>query len=89
MNIFPDENSSSFGNCSYLLATQEKSVTFDAQRYQEILDMPELSDEQRSEIVATLWSMIMTFIDIGYQVQTTETIDVPAPSKSKEIRREE
>lgn len=43
-------------------------LTLDFARYEAMLDDPDLSEEQRLEFLETLWSIIVSFVDLGYGV---------------------
>ncbi|MEE4538260.1 MAG: hypothetical protein V2J51_07195 [Erythrobacter sp.] len=51
------------------LETQaRKVVTVDVEKYQAWLDDPALSDEQKEQIVQSLWEIILAFVDLGFGV---------------------
>lgn len=78
MQLSKTEGSSGFILHNHQPAAPVKSLKIDVHHYQELLDMPDLSEELRSEILTTLWSMIMTLIDLGYKVHPHEMADLPA-----------
>ncbi len=50
----------------------KKSLKIDVSRYEEWLDDPALSEAQKEEILGSLWSIIMCFIDLGFGVSPLE-----------------
>ena len=68
-----------------------KRLEIDVERYQAYLDENGLSDEQRSEFVTALWTIMVAFVDLGYGVHPTQSgpadvIDMSAsrvPAKDK------
>ncbi|MEM0987336.1 MAG: hypothetical protein AAGK00_00545 [Pseudomonadota bacterium] len=50
-----------------------KALTLDIERYQQMLDCPDLTDTQRREFIGALWSIICFFVERGYQVQPEES----------------
>ncbi|SPF80663.1 hypothetical protein [Pseudoprimorskyibacter insulae] len=49
-----------------------KSLTLDVERYQAMLDAPDLSDAQRRELIETLWQVVVGFIDLNVEIRTTD-----------------
>jgi len=49
------------------------TLTLDVAKYEAMLDAPELSAEDRKDILDTLWMLICSFVDLGYQIQPAET----------------
>ncbi|WP_156916908.1 hypothetical protein [Leisingera aquimarina] len=47
---------------------QAPTVTLDIERYQHFLEAPELSDQQKEELLKTLWSMIFCLVELGFTV---------------------
>lgn len=45
-----------------------KTLQVDTAKYQEYLDDPDLSNEQKEQIVEALWTIIIAFVDLGYGV---------------------
>lgn len=60
-----------------------KSVEIDVEKYQAYLDDPDLSDEERKQLVHLIWQIMMAFVDLGFGVhpvqqacgKTTENTD--------------
>ena len=49
-----------------------KSLTLDVERYQAMLDAPDLSDAQKRELIETLWQVVIGFIDLNIEIRTTD-----------------
>lgn len=47
-------------------------LTLDVERYQDLLDAPDMSDADRRAFLATLWEVIVAFVDLGFQVEPAE-----------------
>lgn len=45
-----------------------KAIQIDTAKYQAYLDDPDLSDEQKEQIVKALWQIMMAFVDLGYGI---------------------
>ncbi len=48
--------------------TSKTTVEVDIRKYQAWLDDPDLSDEQKEQIVKALWQIIICFVDLGFGV---------------------
>ncbi|MEM9963402.1 MAG: hypothetical protein AAF882_20530 [Pseudomonadota bacterium] len=44
----------------------------DVERYQHLLDDPALTDAQKREIIEALWSIIVSFVDLGFGVHPAQ-----------------
>ena len=47
-------------------------LTVDYERYAHLLDDPELSEEQKRELLQALWEIICTFVSIGFGVHPAQ-----------------
>lgn len=48
--------------------SSEKRIQIDTAKYQAYLDDPDLSDEQKEQIVEALWQIILCFVDLGFGI---------------------
>ena len=48
---------------------RSQSVSIDIRTYQGMIDHPGLSVEERYQIVNALWSMMVMFVDLGFNLQ--------------------
>jgi hypothetical protein len=44
------------------------TLTVDVARYQEYLDGSDLTSEQKEEFLRAMWSIVVTFVELGYGV---------------------
>ena len=59
------------------------SLTIDYDLYQHYLDDSDLTDEQKREFLDVLWSIIVSFVDLGFGVHPLQqTTDDTAPINS-------
>lgn len=49
-------------------------VTVDIEKYQSYLDDPSLSVEQKEEFLQALWSIIVTFVELGFGVHPLQEV---------------
>lgn len=49
-------------------------ITIDAAKYQEYLDDSGLSDEQKEEFLQTLWTIIVSFVELGFGVHPLQEV---------------
>ena len=54
-----------------------RTLTFDAARYEAMINDLDLSDDQRQELLAMMWNLIVGFVDLGFEVKMD-----PDPEKS-------
>lgn len=55
-----------------LNAKQKPELSVDTAKYQAYLDDPDLSDEQKEQIVEAIWKIILCFVDLGFGVSPVE-----------------
>lgn len=48
------------------------TLTLDTERYQAMLDAPDLSENQKRELIETLWQVVVGFIDLNFDICTTD-----------------
>jgi hypothetical protein len=57
-------------------ATEVEAVTgtlrFDAGKYREHVDDLDLTEEQKAELLKTLWWIMATFVDLGFRVDSVQ-----------------
>jgi hypothetical protein len=46
-----------------------KTLTLDAEKYQSMLDAPDVSEEDKAELIDALWQMVVSFIDLNIDFQ--------------------
>lgn len=65
-------------------------LTLDVDHYQHMLDAPDLSEDQQSEMIEALWILIVSFVDLDYTVcpknscgKTAHAVaDAPSPAST-------
>lgn len=69
-----NENDEGQGFRFMLNAAAKPSLGIDTAKYQAYLDDPSLSEAQKEEIVLTLWSIIVAFVDLGFGVHPLQEV---------------
>ncbi len=49
-----------------------KTLTLDVDYYQSFLEDPQLSDDQKHELIETLWTIMVQFVDLGFGIEATQ-----------------
>ncbi|MFW8634320.1 hypothetical protein [Cribrihabitans pelagius] len=49
-------------------------VSVDIEKYQALLDAPGLTDEQKEEFLQSLWSVIVSFVELGFGVHPMQEV---------------
>lgn len=49
-------------------ASARPTLTVDVRRYQSLIDDPALSEAQKEEVLRALWSIVVTFVELGFGV---------------------
>lgn len=49
-------------------ASARPTLTVDVRRYQSLIDDPSLSEAQKEEVLRALWSIVVTFVELGFGV---------------------
>lgn len=50
-------------------ASLGRALTLDVDKYQKLLDAPELSFEEREEYIRCLWGFLVTVVKLGFELQ--------------------
>lgn len=59
------------------------TLKLDVEKYQHMLDMPDVDDVQRKELIEALWLLVVSFMDAGFDVRTAENCgEAPLPANS-------
>lgn len=48
------------------------ALQMDVEYFQGFLDDQELSESEKSELIATLWNIMVTFVDLGFGIEPTQ-----------------
>lgn len=55
-------------------ASARPIVTLDVAKYQAYLDDPNLSEEQKEEFLQAIWSIMVSFVDLGFGVHPLQEV---------------
>ncbi|MFD2741677.1 hypothetical protein ACFSUD_19150 [Sulfitobacter aestuarii] len=55
-------------------ATSKKTLSIDVERYQHMLDELGLSEEQKDQFLEALWSIIIAYVDLGFEVHPAQEV---------------
>jgi hypothetical protein len=55
-------------------AAAKKTLSIDFEHYQHMLDEPGLSEEQKDQFLEALWSIIVAFVDLGFEVHPAQEV---------------
>jgi len=58
---------------SFALSTRPV-VTVDLKKYQALLDTADLSPEQKEDFLRAMWSIMMTFVELGFGVHPLQEV---------------
>ncbi len=53
-------------------AAQNHIIHVDVEKYQHLLDESGMNNSQKREVLETLWSMIVAFVDLGFGVHPVQ-----------------
>jgi hypothetical protein len=51
-----------------------RDVEVDLAKYQSFIDDPSLTPEQREDVIKTIWSIIINFVDLGFGVHPMQEV---------------
>tara|TARA_R110002049_G_scaffold299134_1_gene489238 strand:+ start:3966 stop:4325 length:360 start_codon:yes stop_codon:yes gene_type:complete len=60
-------------------ASSQRVLTVDVERYQSYLDGLDVSDERKEEFLRAMFSIVMTFVELGFGVSPTQQVQGPEP----------
>lgn len=52
-------------------------ITLDVERYKHLLDDPALTETQKEEFLQALWSIVVTFVELGFGVHPLQEVYEP------------
>ena len=50
------------------------AISVDWERYREYLEAPDLSDEEKQQLIEALWSIMVSFVDLGFRISPVREI---------------
>lgn len=68
-----------------------QTLTLDVEKYQAMLDAPDISPDQQKAFLEAMWQVVVGFVDLGFSVAPSEPCkescgQLPAPSLSEKMR---
>ena len=69
-----DEATGSKGLAESFDASVRPVITVDIQKYQSLLDESGMSDAQKEEFLQALWSIVVTFVELGFGVHPLQEV---------------
>ena len=69
-------------------ASAKPVVRIDVERYQEYLDGSGMTDDQKQEFLEALWSIIVSFVELGFGVHPVQEVCGKLPANSPESPKE-
>ncbi len=51
---------------------RSRAIVLDVDYYQAMIDGADLTDEQKREFTETIWSLLVSFIDLGFRVMAKD-----------------
>lgn len=55
-------------------SVQLASLQFDPERYRSEVDRFDITEEQKQELLLTLWSIMQSFVELGFSVDVCATL---------------
>ncbi len=55
-------------------ASAQPIVTVDVEKYQSFLDESDLTDEQKEEFLNAIWSIVVSFVELGFGVHPLQEV---------------
>ncbi len=68
------------------IAANPPTLTIDCERYDQYLDDSDLTDAEKRQFLETLWSIIVSFVDLGFGVHPVQQACANSCEQSAEIR---
>ncbi|MFQ6550648.1 hypothetical protein AADZ90_022130 [Aestuariibius sp. 2305UL40-4] len=60
-------------------------LTLDWDAYLPLLEDEDIPEEQKRELIKTLWLIVVTFVDLGFGIETTQTICGETPDEIADL----
>lgn len=54
---------------------ERRHLQVDVAFYQDMIDDPALCDEEKEQVIEALWSIIVAFVDLGFQVHPAQAVN--------------
>ncbi|MDV7142026.1 hypothetical protein R3X27_04950 [Tropicimonas sp. TH_r6] len=62
----PESDEERHSVCAFDACSDRRPVSVNIGKYQEMIDDPDLSNEQKKELVHALWTIIVSLVDLGF-----------------------
>ncbi len=59
-----------------VIPTTRPALKLDVERYEKMLNDCDLTEEQRQEFLETIWTIIVGFVDLGFDIHPLQQADV-------------
>ena len=66
----------------------KRSLTVDVEKYQAFLDGSDMTEVQKEEFLQALWTIIVNFVDLGFEVHPAQEVCGKAPETSDQSAKE-
>ena len=57
------------------VSTARPALKLDVERYEKMLNDCDLTEEQRQDFLETIWSIIVGFVDLGFDIHPLQQVD--------------
>jgi hypothetical protein len=64
------------------VASHRPALTLDVARYEAMLADPALSESERTAFLEALWEIVVTFVDLGFDIHPLQQVEAP-PSRER------
>lgn len=68
------ENAGGNGLAKNFDASARPVLTVDIEKYRSLIDDPTLSEAQKEEFLRALWSIVVTFVELGFSVHPLQEV---------------
>ncbi len=80
------------GNPLEIIETSERlpALQIDVQQFQSYLDDLDITEESKIELLETLWSIVVTFVDMGFGIHPVQQVmeEKLLENKHKEVEKD-
>lgn len=67
-------NGNGIGLSENFASSAQRSLTIDVAKYQEYLDGSDLTPEQKEDFLRAVWSVVVTFVELGFDVHPLQEV---------------
>ncbi|MGC1495436.1 MAG: hypothetical protein WA790_06480 [Sulfitobacter sp.] len=68
-----------------------RALTLDVEKYQSMLDAPDMDEAQKTELLNAMWLLVVSFVDLGFDVRPANScgqepsFDLTAPPNGSDV----